>query len=53
MLYEGDRRFSVVVRLPDAQRDDIETLGSLPVMLPSVNGAASRSNARNRRACAS
>ncbi|MES2022858.1 MAG: CusA/CzcA family heavy metal efflux RND transporter [Pseudomonadota bacterium] len=43
MLYEGDRRFNVVVRLPDAQRDDIETLGSLPVMLPSVNGAASRS----------
>src|SRR3546814_20165078 len=36
-------RFAVVVRLPDAQRDDIDTLGSIPVMLPS-NGAG---NARS------
>ncbi len=43
LLFEGDRRFAVVVRLPDAQRDDIETLGSIPVMLPS-NGAG---NARS------
>jgi cobalt-zinc-cadmium resistance protein CzcA len=26
LLFEGDRRFAVVVRLPDAQRDDLETL---------------------------
>jgi cobalt-zinc-cadmium resistance protein CzcA len=43
MLYEGDRRFDVVVRLPDAQRDDIETLGAIPVMLPAAGGEASRS----------
>src|SRR3546814_7431900 len=43
LLFEGDRRFAVVVRLPDAQRDDIDTLGSIPVMLPS-NGAG---NARS------
>src|SRR3546814_2872788 len=43
LLFEGDRRFDVVVRLPDAQRDDIDTLGSIPVMLPS-NGAG---NARS------
>ncbi|KAB2848219.1 MAG: CusA/CzcA family heavy metal efflux RND transporter, partial [Sphingopyxis terrae] len=38
LLFEGDRRFSVVVRLPDAQRDDLETLGSIPVMLPAGEG---------------
>jgi cobalt-zinc-cadmium resistance protein CzcA len=43
LLFEGDRRFSVVVRLPDAQRDDLETLGAIPVMLPSAVGTAARS----------
>ncbi|VVT27857.1 Nickel-cobalt-cadmium resistance protein NccA [Sphingomonas aurantiaca] len=43
LLFEGDRRFSVVVRLPDAQRDDIETLGSIPIMLPSPQGQTARS----------
>jgi heavy metal efflux system protein len=43
LLFEGDRRFSVVVRLPDAQRDDIDTLGSIPVMLPAAEGQTARS----------
>ena len=43
LLFEGDRRFSVVVRLPDAQRDDLETLGSIPVMLPAADGQVARS----------
>jgi cobalt-zinc-cadmium resistance protein CzcA len=43
LLYEGDRRFEVVVRLPDAQRDDLETLGSIPVMLPAPEGQTARS----------
>lgn len=43
LLFEGDRRFSVVVRLPDAQRDDLETLGSIPVMLPTPEGQTARS----------
>ncbi len=43
LLFEGDRRFSVVVRLPDAQRDDLETLGSIPVMLPAPEGETARS----------
>ncbi|WP_049621731.1 CusA/CzcA family heavy metal efflux RND transporter [Frateuria defendens] len=33
-IFEGDRRFDVVVRLPDAQRNDLDVLGALPVMLP-------------------
>ena len=43
LLFEGDRRFSVVVRLPDARRDDLETLGAIPVMLPAAVGQAARS----------
>ncbi|WP_028966236.1 efflux RND transporter permease subunit [Sphingomonas phyllosphaerae] len=43
VLFEGDRRFDVVVRLPDAQRDDIEALGAIPVMLPAEPGQAARS----------
>jgi cobalt-zinc-cadmium resistance protein CzcA len=37
-VFEGDQRFDVVVRLPTAQRNDLETLGALPVMLPSAEG---------------
>jgi cobalt-zinc-cadmium resistance protein CzcA len=43
LLFQGDRRFAVVVRLPDAQRDDLETLGSIPVMLPGGEGQIARS----------
>ena len=39
-LFEGDRRFDIVVRLPGAQRNDLDALGALPVMLPSTGGAA-------------
>ncbi|TWB67577.1 cobalt-zinc-cadmium resistance protein CzcA [Nitrospirillum amazonense] len=38
LLFEGDRRFNVVVRLPAAQRDDVALLGSIPVMLPAEPG---------------
>jgi cobalt-zinc-cadmium resistance protein CzcA len=34
-LYEGDRRFPIVVRLDDAQRSDLARLGELPVPLPA------------------
>jgi len=43
LLFEGDRRFDVVVRLPDVQRDDLETLGAIPVMPPASGGASARS----------
>ncbi|OEZ91855.1 efflux RND transporter permease subunit [Duganella phyllosphaerae] len=40
-MFEGDRRFDIVVRLPDAQRQDLEALRRLPVPLPrSTAGAA-------------
>jgi cobalt-zinc-cadmium resistance protein CzcA len=34
-IFEGDRRFDVVVRLPNVKRNDIDALGAIPVMLPS------------------
>jgi cobalt-zinc-cadmium resistance protein CzcA len=34
LVFEGDRRFDVVVRLPDSVRDDLDAVGALPVMLP-------------------
>ncbi len=34
ILYEGDRRFGIVVRLGEELRQDWERLGDLPLMLP-------------------
>jgi cobalt-zinc-cadmium resistance protein CzcA len=36
-IFEGDRRFDIVVRLPTALRNDLDALGALPVMLPASN----------------
>ena len=35
LVFEGDRRFDVVVRLEDATRDDFDQLGALPIVLES------------------
>ena len=34
-IFEGDRRFDIVVRLPEAQRQDLKVLASLPIPLPA------------------
>ena len=34
LIYEGDRRFQLVIRLPEKMRRDIRGLGDLPVPLP-------------------
>ena len=36
LVFEGDRRFDVVIRLPDAVRDDLDAVGALPIMLPET-----------------
>ncbi len=41
-LYEGDRRFDMVVRLSDAMRKDIDGLSALLIPVPAVNGTANR-----------
>ncbi len=38
-VYDGDRRFDIVVRLPEALRTDIEGLERLPIPLPDSTGA--------------
>lgn len=35
LIYEGDRRFKLVIRLADERRQDMATLSELPVSLPS------------------
>jgi cobalt-zinc-cadmium resistance protein CzcA len=37
LVFEGDRRFQIIVRLPDALRSDIEALENLPVAMPQRN----------------
>jgi len=37
-IYDGDRRFDIVVRLPESLRTNIEGLGQLPVPLPATGG---------------
>ncbi len=44
-VFEGDRRFDLVVRLPDEIRRNIAALGSLPIPLP-----AEGLNSRNKNA---
>jgi heavy metal efflux system protein len=34
LVFEGDRRFDLVVRLPEHLRSDIDAIGSLPIPLP-------------------
>lgn len=37
LIFEGDRRFELQVRLPEQIRSDIETLKRLPIKLPILN----------------
>ena len=37
-IFEGDRRFDIVVRLPERLRTDIEALRNIPVPLPAPDG---------------
>ena len=40
MLFQGDRRFPIVVRLPEELRTDLDAMRHIPIPLP---GAAARS----------
>lgn len=39
LLFAGDRRFEIIVRAPNADRNDVDAIGALPVMLPAKDGA--------------
>ena len=40
ILYRGDRRFNIGVRLPEGIRADVEALRRLPILLPKAGEAA-------------
>src|SRR3546814_15081947 len=42
LLYEGDRRFCITVRVPDATRVNLDDIRSRPVLLPEEPGAMRR-----------
>lgn len=41
VLFEGDRRFDIIVRLPEILRNDIEAIKKIPIRLPTANGIGS------------
>lgn len=42
-MFEGDRRFDIMVRLPEQLRTDLETLRRLPISLPAASPSAAQS----------
>ena len=42
LVFEGDRRVPMVVRLPESRRVDLERLGRLPISLPSGTTTGAR-----------
>ncbi len=45
-LFEGDRRFDIVVRLPETIRTDIDRMDELPIPLPRLDGRTTTSELR-------
>jgi len=42
LLFEGDRRFDIVIRLPDAMREDLAAIERIPIRLSERNDAGTR-----------
>ena len=40
LLYEGDRRFDIIVRVPEATRSNLDDIAALPVLLPDASAGA-------------
>ncbi|QUS40886.1 CusA/CzcA family heavy metal efflux RND transporter [Tardiphaga alba] len=45
LVFEGDRRFDLVVRLPEHMRTDIEAMKNLPIPLPATEAPAAATRA--------
>jgi Cu/Ag efflux pump CusA len=43
LLFSGDKRFQIVVRAPNSDRNDADAIGMIPVMLPARAGEEPRS----------
>lgn len=37
-LFQGDRRFDIVIRLPESKRQDLKVLAALPIAVPGQRG---------------
>ena len=44
IVFQGDRRFSLVVRLPETVRTDLDAIKRLPIALPKTSGADGRTS---------
>lgn len=44
LVFQGDRRFAILVRLPDHLRDNLETLENLPVPVPDTDGDGAKTS---------
>ena len=42
-IFEGDRRFNIVVRLPEEQRSKLDDIGRIRIPVPARNGETGRS----------
>jgi cobalt-zinc-cadmium resistance protein CzcA len=40
LVFEGDRRFDIIVRLPDTMREDLPSIENLPIPVPSKGDEA-------------
>ena len=45
-LFEGDRRFDILVRLPESLRNDLESMKRLPIPLPRGTGGTAGAEGR-------
>src|SRR5690606_24694149 len=44
VIFEGDRRFDLIVRMPEAMRSDMDAIGRLPIALPSGEARTGATN---------
>jgi len=49
LVFEGDQRFDIMVRLPENLRHDIAALGDLPVILPAEDSEGESANTQHSR----
>ena len=47
-LFEGDRRFDIIVRLPEGKRQDLKVLAALPIAVPSQDGQSAGADSMPR-----
>jgi cobalt-zinc-cadmium resistance protein CzcA len=48
-VFEGDKRFDLVVRLPETARNDLEALKRLPIRIPSAHDEAADGRSKRMR----